>query len=304
MNELIQLRFSDTDGSVRDINAAELAEVLQGLVEFTSELAKSGAFGDGAPPEVRIRPAKEGSFIVEAILQWINDNPEGSVSLALGTGGAVVQGLNVAARRLRGEPTDFEYLENGYVKLKWPGDKVDEVPREVWDALKKMKKRTRGAMRKIMAPLSDDVEILEVREGSTNVATQELAATDADLVLDRTDYREAAHEVDEIEETTSTFSIEAKLSSIDFRPGEKWRVETNQGSRLVTIEDTNFLLEIDRGMAIHKDDIFDVTVRENRTVKNGSTTKVWTVLTVDRTRRGGDDGHNDSSAVSPATPPR
>lgn len=46
-NGVVQLRFADMDDSVMDLNAAEAAEVLQGMVEFTGQLARAGALGDG-----------------------------------------------------------------------------------------------------------------------------------------------------------------------------------------------------------------------------------------------------------------
>lgn len=295
---LVQLRFSDDDGNIRDINAAELAEVLQGLVEFTSSLAKTGMFGHGMPPQVRVRAPKQGSFIVEAIVQWAGENPEATIGLATTAGGAVVQGIHVGIKRLRGvEPSNFEYLENGNVKVQWPDNTVDEVPSETWKKLKELKRPTRRALRKILAPLGDDVDRVEVRDGSAEETTEQILADQPQVVATRNDYLTAVAEVDEVNEDTSILEVEGQLGSIDFRPGQKWRVQTPVGTRMATMEDEAFLLALDRGMALHKNDNFRLRIREDRTVKNGRTSKEWAVVRVERTRL---EGADDEGSTDPA----
>lgn len=111
---LVQLRFADEAGQIQDLNAAELAEVLQGLVEFTGQMARAGLFGDGPPPEVRVRPPQEGSFIVEALITWAVANPEAALGMAMTAGGALTKALEFAIRKMRGvQVADFDYLDNG-----------------------------------------------------------------------------------------------------------------------------------------------------------------------------------------------
>lgn len=300
---VVQLRFSDDAGNVQDINASELAEVLQGLVEFTSDMARSGAFGDGIPPEVRVRPPKEGSFIVEAVLafaEYAQTNPVEALTGAMTAGGALVQGLNVGIKKLKGDvATDFEPLANGQVKIKWRSGQVSEVSMEAWRHLNAMPRKTQRAMRKIMTPLNDESETLEVRHGSSSETTGEVLAEPADLVVTRVDYRNAATETDEITENVKVFNAEAQLTSIDFRPGEKWRIKTLHGTRLAAMDDEDFARQLDRGMALHKNDIFDVKIRENQTTKNGRTTKEWSLIEVTFRRRGDDDGHDEFPAEEP-----
>ena len=299
---IVQLRFSDADGHVKDINAAEFAEVLQGLVELTSQMAKAGAFGEGMPPELRVRPPKEGSFIIEALLQYAATDPMGAIGSAMTAGGVLVGGFNLAVKKLRGaKPTDMDYLPNGNVKLVWAGGGVDEVSPETWNTFKSLKSGTRKSLRKILAPLSDDVESLEVREGSVTESTREVLQAPPVIVLDRSDYRETVIEVDEESEEVVNFEAEAQLRSIEFRPGEKWRVQTLQGTRQATMEDTDFLLELDRGMALHKNDIFDVKIRETRTTKNGRTSKDWALTEVKYKRRGQGDGDGEPPFEEPST---
>lgn len=297
LDGLVQLRFADERGQIQDLNAAELAEVLQGLVEFTSRMARVGLFGDGVPPEVRIRPPQQGSFIVEALILWAGANPEAAMGTALTAGGGVAQALNVAIRKLRGsQVSDFTYLDNGNVKVNWGDGTVDEIPPGVWEELKEQKRSTKKSLRKLMAPLGDDADRLEVRAGQAEDETEETLGTEPGVVVERSDYRAAAAEPDEEEEEVLTFDAEAQLRSIDFRPGEKWRVQTPKGTRRATMEDDNFLRSLDEGMALHKNDLFNVTIREVATTRNGRTTRDWALISVIRKRRGGDDGDGKPSA--------
>lgn len=293
---LVQLRFADEQNEIQDLNAAELAEVLQGLVEFTGQMARAGLFGDGIPPEVRVRPPQEGSFILEALVQWAHDNPEGGAALYGTASMGLVQALNLAMRKLRGaRMADFNYLDNGNVKVNWSDGAVEEVPPGVFKQLNTLKRPTKQALRKLLAPLGDDADSLEVRDGTPFDATEEILSTPPDLVVDRTDYRIAAADTVEEEERVATFDVEAQLRSIDFRPGEKWRVRTPRGTRRATMEDEDFLRSLDEGMALHKNDLFDVTIRELETTRNGRTTRDWALIRVVRKRRGDDDGDGGSA---------
>ena len=300
---VVQLRFSDEAENIRSINAAEMAEAIQGLVEFTSSMAKAGLFGDGAPPELRVRPPREGSFILEAVLQLYQNDPGVALGTAGSAGAALATGLRVGIRRLRGdEPADFEYLDNGDVKITWPHQRVDQIPSQVWDQLRANKRPTRRALRKLMAPLSDEADSLEVRDGTADQSTSRILESEPELVANRSDYRIAVQEPDDVTETVETFEVEAQLTSIDFRPGEKWRIKTLEGTRQATMEDEEFSRQLDNGMALHKNDIFDVTIREIRTVKNGRTTREWSLIKVTRKRRGEDGDHNESSSGESDTP--
>lgn len=293
---VVQLRFRDFDDNVRDINAAEFAEVLQGLVEFTSDMAKDGLFDAPIAPEVRVRAPERGSFVVEAVLQWAVENPEVALSMATTAGGGIVQALNVGIRRLRGEgPQDFEYLENGNVKVKWQNGTVDEVPAPAWKRLSSMKRRTRESMRKLLAPLGDDADVLEIRTATVDETTEAVLREEPEIVANRADYQSASRVIDDTHTEAETFRVEAKLQSVDFRRGEKWRVQTINGTRLASIEDDDFLLELDRGAPIHKNDIFEVDILETRTTKNDRTTKDWSLVKVTWKRRGEDEDDDESS---------
>lgn len=298
---VVQLRFADDEGRVKDISAADMASVLQGLVTFTSEIAKSGEFGDGPPPEVRIRAPKEGSFIIEAVLAWASDNPIATIGSAFTTGAAAVASIRTGIRRLRGErPSDVDYLANGDVKLKWPDGTFDQMRPETWDKLREMKRPTQRALAKLLTPLGNDADRLEIRDAEVDDTTDEILHTPADAVAARTDYLTAVTEPDEITENEEIFEAEGRLGSVDFGSSQKWRVETTAGTRRANIEDQEFLLRIDRGEPIHKDDIFTLTIRENSVTKNGRTSTDWSVIEVRLVRRGGDEGDDEHSAPAPS----
>lgn len=297
---LVQLRYSDEGGTIHDLNAAEMAEALQGLVELNSQMAKAGLYGEGAPPELRVRPPQEGSFIIETVLQWAAENPEGAATVYGTVGGALTGVIRMGVRLVRGdEVDDFEYLDNGNVKVKWKHGSPEEVPQKVWNELQTKKRRTRKSLSKIMAPLGDDADRLEIRDGNTAETTDEIMQTEPDLVVGRDDYRAAVQEVDDISENVSQFDAEARLRTIDFRRGEKWTVKTVYGTRKATIEDEEFLLLLDRGMALHKNDIFDVTIHEVVTNKNGRNSTEWSLIRVTRKKRGEDDDDPTSSTPEP-----
>lgn len=119
-NGVVQLRFADMDDSVMDLNAAEAAEVLQGMVEFTGQLARAGALGDGPPPEVRVRPPREGSSIRDFVIQWSAENPEVTTGAIQSAGAAVAGGLAYRFKMLRGARVkSFDPLPNGNMKVEW-----------------------------------------------------------------------------------------------------------------------------------------------------------------------------------------
>lgn len=143
-----------------------MADALQGLVEFTSDMAKAGLFGDGMPPEVRVRPPQAGSVVIEGLLHWTGQHPEAAVSIGMPIAGRAVGCLVVAIRAafryLICQPADFDHLENGNVKVNWTDGTAEELPVGVWMELSKTKGRRKRSLHKLMAPLGNDADRLEV----------------------------------------------------------------------------------------------------------------------------------------------
>lgn len=287
----LTLRFvgEERDGTaLHELRAAHVAEVLQGLVGLSSDLAKAGVFGDGpAGSEVLVRPAQQGSFVIE-VLRIMHDNQE---AIAVGAGAAGVPTLSQviwwATRTARADVSDFEYLENGNVKVSWQDNTVQEVPLPAWQELQKRDRRRKKQLRQIMAPLSDArVSSVEVRSPP---AAEVEAGEDAEaFTLTRPDY-DAVRPDDEINERQDIFETEAQMSAIDFDNPTRWRVKTTEETRAATVEDGDFLGRVANGLAIRKSDIFRLRVREDTVEKNGRTRRTWTVLEVESYRRAAHD---------------
>jgi len=288
----LTLRFvgEEEDGStLHELRAAHVAEVLLGLVGLSGDFAKAGAFGDGpAGSDVLVRPAQEGSFIIE-VVRVIHDNAPtiaaGATAVGVPTLGKIIWW---ATRSARADVQDFSYLENGSVKITWQDNSSEEVPKAVWQELNKRDRRRKKQLRQIMAPLSDQrVSAVQVE----NEPAPELAEGEAEeaYTLTRPDY-DAVRPADEIDERQNIFEAEAQMSAIDFYNPTKWRVKTKDVTRTATVEDTDFLGQVANGLAIRKSDIFRLKFREDVLEKNGRTRRTWTVLQVISHRRAATGG--------------
>ncbi|GFG83410.1 hypothetical protein [Mycolicibacter algericus] len=316
----LTLRFTGENGDGADLHelrAAHVADVLLGLVGLTSDFDKAGVFHDEGPAdsEVLVRPAQDGSFLIEvvrvatenwdvvanAVTNAVTDNWENAQATASALGAPTIAAVVWwATKSLRADVKDFSYLDNGRVKINWQDDTVDEVPLAAWKELQKRGRRRKSQLRQIMAPLADS-RVTKV-DVSAPVDTQqpELPITkDAAprvFALDRADYA-AARPEDEIKETSEIFEVEAQMSAIDFDNPARWRVKTSDETRTVTVEDQKFLGHVAQGLAISQQDIFWLKIRSDATTKNGSTRTKWTVVSVERHRRAA--GDNESQEHSP-----
>lgn len=288
--DILTLRFvgEEEDGTeLHELRAAHVAEVLIGVVGLSSDFAKAGAFGEGpAGSEVLVRPAQEGSFLLE-VVRMVQDNQE---AILAGAGAAGVPTLGQiiwwATRSARADVSDFEYLENGNVKVTWQDDTAQEIPLPAWRELQKRGRRRKKQLRQIMAPLSDArVSALEVEGPSVDEVEDEEAVA---YKLTRPDYN-AVQPDDEIREGSEIFETEAQMSAIDFDDPTRWRIKTKDANRLATVEDKDFLGRVANGLAIRKSDIFDLTVRQDTVERNGRTRRTWTVLGVKSHRRAAHD---------------
>lgn len=287
--DALTLRFvgEDADGNtLHELRASHVAEVLEGVAELTADFEKAGAFHreDGIDDaEVMVRPAKEGSFIIE-VVRAVQENWEVATAMGVPTVGQVVWW---ATKSARAEVSDFEYLDNGNVKVEWQDNSAQEIPRAAWEELNKRKPRRKKQLRKIMAPLADP----RVREldASTPASSQNEQATDSGnkFTLSKVDYI-AVRPDEDVEESFEIFDVEAKMATAAFEDPTQWRVKVGGKTRKVTVEDRHFLDEIAAGRQIGKDDLFRLQIREDKVKKAGRTTTHWTALRVE-TRRTGDD---------------
>ncbi|SDS22042.1 hypothetical protein SAMN04488543_1305 [Friedmanniella luteola] len=287
--ETLTLRFEgkEEDGSeVQELRASHVAEVLQGLVGLNGEFAKAGVFGEGAAgSEVLVRPAREGSFLIE-VLRIVQENPEAA-------GGAVgVPSLSSiiwwSTKSVRAGVADFDYLENGNVKVTWQDNTAAEIPQAAWVELQKRDKPRKRHLRKILAPLSDPRVASVAIENPPADADADTSDQPEPFELTKPDY-DATRADEEVTEQQNIFETEAQMAAIDFDNPRKWRVRTKEASRAAIVEDEDFLARVANGLAIRKTDIFRLQVREDTVEKNGRTTRTWTVLKVESFRRAAHD---------------
>lgn len=296
----LTLRFTgrDSDGTqLNELRAAHVAEVLQGLVGITSDFDKAGVFHEegASGAEVLVRPAEEGSFIMEVVRVATEYWEVAATAVGVPSMGSIIWW---ATKSMRAEPENFEHLDNGNVKIQWQDKTVDEVPARAWEELQKRKRRRKKQLREIMAPLSDPrVEALEVADDDQEDVSDSDAAPEV-YTLTRADY-DAVKPEDEVKETEKVFEVEGQMAAIDFDNPGRWRVSTDAANRAVTVEDEAFLTRVANGLAIRKTDIFRLRIREDRTVVNGRTSTKWVVLKVESHRRSVNDDGDPSDEASP-----
>jgi hypothetical protein len=292
LQDALTLRFQgkEEDGTeIHELRAAHVAEVLTGLVGLSSDFAKAGAFGDGpAGSEVLVRPAQEGSFIIE-VLRVVQDLDVDTIATYAAAGGVPTLGQIIwwATRSARAKPSGLQYLDNGNVLVSWQDNTVQEIPQAAWRELNKHDRRRKKQLRQIMAPLSDH-RVSSVEVQAAPPAEVEAGEAQAAFTLTRPDYN-AVQPEDDITETSEIFETEAQMSAIDFDDSTRWRVKTTDQNRLATVEDEDFLGQVAGGLAIRKSDIFNLKVREDVVEKNGRTRRAWTILEVVSRRRAAHD---------------
>lgn len=287
----LTLRFvgEEEDGSeLHELRAAHVAEVLQGLVGIAGDFTRAGAFGPEAlGTEVLVKPAREGSFIIE-VVRYAQDNAALAAAAAAGAGmPSLGKIIFWATKSARAEVEQFDHLPNGNVKVVWQDSTAEEVPLDAWNELQKRQPRRKKQLREIMAPLSDS-RVTEVQVSDEDPEVVEAAEVEPAFVLTRPDL-DAIQIEDEVEETSTIFETEAQMSAVDFDNADKWRVRTKEANRSATVEDTEFLNRISAGLPIRKSDIFNLKIREDLVVKNGRSNRTWTVLEVISFRRGAHD---------------
>lgn len=293
------LRFTGGDSEGHDLHelrASHVSEVLAGLSEFTKDLDKAGVFHDSdtvGESVVYVKPAEEGSFLIE-VVRTVVEAVESHPVTATTVGPALAGVFALATKSVRTKVADIEELGNDNILIKWQDNTAQEVSRDTWEALNKYPRRTKKRLHKIMKPLDDDrVAELEVSVPSTRQDDTDMDDTPTIVAsLGKEDF-EAAYPTDEIEEFQEFFEGEAQMSAIDFDNPKQWKVKIGGETRKATVEDDEFLKSVADGLAISRDDIFWVRIREDRIKKNGRNSTSWTVLNVKHHRR--NRGDNDST---------
>lgn len=287
---LFQLRYLNDDNSLGEISAAELSEALSGVVELTSQMHKAGLFGNAVPPEVKARPAEKGSFVLTTVIDFISSDPLLVGALYSTAGSALLLVVGAGIKLLRGVGVrDQVSTGHGTMAVTWEDGSFDELPISAWRKLSRMPNQTKKSFRKLMAPLSDDATTLEMRDGSVDRDSQELSQQPAGATATRDDYRAAAYEAETVEPDIERFEAEAQFVNVDFEDGERWRIKTLRGERKVSIEDQDFLRRVSHNEPISKDNIYNVTIREESTISNGRRSTTWALESVILVREGSRD---------------
>lgn len=291
--DTLTLRFTgrEEDGSdLHELRASHVADVLQGLAGIAEDFDDAGVFhrdGPGAT-EVLVRPAEHGSFLLE-VVRVASENWATIAAVGGATGApSLATVIWWATRSARAEVKDFDMLDNGNVKVIWQDDTAQEIPAKAWAELQKRDRRRKKQLRQIMRPLEDSrVAELDV---SGLVQNGDDAPTET-YVLRRADY-DAVRPDDSVQDTQDVFTVEAQMSTINFDDPTKWKVKTKDRTRNAELEDKDFLAQVARGLAIRKNDIFELRIREHKVKKNGRTKTSWSVVRVINHRRAA--GDNDS----------
>ncbi|MCZ4581916.1 hypothetical protein O4158_23085 [Gordonia amicalis] len=238
----VTLRFvgnEESDSDLHELRAIDVSDVLRGLAGIVGDFDKAGVFHVEGPADsqVLVRPPKEGSFVIEAI-RLASENWEGVAAITGVPSLATL--IQVSTKSARAGVQDFEYLENGNVKITWQDNTVHEVPKPAWDELNKRKRRRKKQLREIMAPLSDErVSELDVSgQAPSEEGTPDEAPAPEPFVLTRADYDSVAPE-DEVEESAETFEVDAQMQTIDFGDPKKWRVKAAGRTRKASVEDAS-----------------------------------------------------------------
>ena len=288
--DVVTLRFVGKEGDatqLHELHAAHVAEVLQGLVGLAGDFSRAGAFGsEPVASDVLVRPAREGSFIIEVVREVVENAGPAAAATGVPSLSAVIWW---ATKSIRAGIEDFEYLDNGNVKVKWQDGTAQEIPKAAWDELNKRKRRRKRHLHQIMTPLSDDrVAALEAKDETPPATADDDEPAPITFILDREDYV-AVRPSDEVKEDFSVFEVEGQMSAVDFDDAESWRVKTKEQTRKATMADDAFLGRIANGLAVRKSDIFRLEIREDIVEKNGRTRRYWTILKVVRHKRAAHD---------------
>lgn len=284
---LFQLRYFNEDNSLGEISAAELSDALSGVVELTSQMHKAGLFGNAVPPEVKARPAEKGSFVLTTVIEFISSDPLIVGALYSTAGSALLLVVGAGIKLLRGVCIRSQVATGyGTMAITWEDGSFDELPISAWRKLSTMPNQTKKAFRKLMAPLSDEATMLEMRDGAVDKDSQELSQQPAAATATRDDYRAATYEEEVDEPDIDRFEAEAQFVNVDFEDGERWRIRTPRGERKVSIEDQDFLRRVSRNEPISKNNIYRVWIREESAVSNGRRSTTWALESVELVREG------------------
>lgn len=290
--EVLQIRFVGGLSEEHQMSAWDLAQSLEGVTAFAEEILQASLPGEMVTEAVMVRPPQEGSFEIQLLVdmtQWVAENPEAALSISGVTGsGLIIGSIRAGIKLMRGNrPKNAQYQEhNDTYLVEWTDGNFQEVPQKAWQNLTKEKKQTKKSLQKFLEPTGKSAEAVELRSADINQTTEEIRQQPPVVTYDQTDYRAISYDTEEETTDGDTFTTEARFISVDFRPDKKWRIQSTHGTRLAWMADAEFQKQIDKGLKIGSDDLFELTIEEKLTTKSGRTRSEWTIVHVRRTKVG------------------
>lgn len=256
IEEPIALRY-EGPGHEGEMSARELATVLASLTDFVQ--AVSHDLGTPVAPTVKVKAFNEGSFLIDAVLEFIRQTTSHPGVTTAGVATAVGAAFRFYWKNMRRVPIDVHHApDRGIVRVKWLDGEISELSEREWRFYQN--KRAKRAMRGLVLPLRSGATRMELSAGGEVVA--DVPAADAPLF----------ELPQEQEETVRRFEVWAEPDTVSFDPGRKWRLSSRElGSFTATIEDPTFREAVDAGRTtIGKTDVFRLAMRQEVSEVDGA----------------------------------
>lgn len=267
--ERLTLRFEGTSVIDGTINARAMGQALQGVADLVQAVANTGDFDEHAAPEVRVAATEEGSFELQLIIQALGEwwatirpaltGPDAEAASTLVTFAGVTVGAIKWARDKAGRRVKDKTLnERGQVEAHLEDGTTLVADPEVVEAAEHP--RVQRAIKEVTAPLA-----------YLGIQTLNVESMTMDVTLNSEEARKIPDPEPEPDPTRKTLIYEV-WASFD-RPhfgGDRWGVTSPGRSFQATIEDDEFLAEVEAGnVRLNAYDEFRVKVREEPYVTGG-----------------------------------
>lgn len=195
---------------------------------------------------VKVRAFEQGSFTIQAVLDFLGSNgPQ-----ILATASAVGIAFRFYWKHMRKVPAHVEHVPDlGIVRVRWVDGEVSELSEEQWRLYQN--RRAKKALRRLVEPLrSGGATTMTLKSGGE---TAQVPASDA-----------AKFDVPEsVAEQPQRYEVWAEPDTVSFDPDKKWRLHSRDlGSFTATITDPKFNEDLATGRAtIGKTDVFRLAIR-------------------------------------------
>ncbi|SDD43649.1 hypothetical protein [Auraticoccus monumenti] len=239
-----------------EMRARTVGSVLQDLDDLVTLASRTGEFNNiPAAPDVKVTATNKGSFEIAAVVQWASTLEGGGTLVALlgGIGYAIRYLRELGSKKIIGVN---HRPDQGTVILTLENKEVVEVTEQLYAII--MNKRVRKALKGIVRPLGNGIEALELTGGGET-------------------HRVALEQQDEFTEpeegdwddvvTRETRWVRVRQPDFD---NDRWGVTINEGRVSVTIEDEDFLADVDTGrVALANTQSFQVRLRVEQRRESG-----------------------------------